>query len=277
MPTEALATRTFHSSSEDAPHGLLISLSGHVLALLIVVGATWLAHRIDPHWGEPDPTVGSIQATMVNALPLPPRLYKEKEVLASDKMNIAPTLAPTPPPSKTPVSKAKPDPPPKQHEIALPSKSAPQPLTTRKITPNAVLSPHRRAPSPPTPKAATGDSSGVQIPQSVTNLKNGTATITVEERAFGDRYAYYIRLISQKVDAAKQEQGLDPPDAKGKRAAVRFTINRDGVPTDPQIVTRSGSPGLDINALRTIQRIDSFGPLPAGDHLTVIFGFSDEQ
>jgi len=115
----------------------------------------------------------------------------------------------------------------------------------------------------------------MQIPESTTQLKNGTATVSVDERAFGDRYAYYIRLISEKINESKSQEEPDPPQARGLRAAVRFTITRDGSPSDVQIVSRSGSSALDTSTLRAIQRIDTFGPLPAGDHITITFGFTD--
>ncbi len=230
--------------------------------------------------GDQDPTAGSIQATMVNSLPLPPRqLTKDDAVLTSDKPSIAPTPPPpTPTPAKPEPSKPKSEPPPKPNEILILKKAEPlkptpskpaereQPDTTKRPT----------AAPPPTPKATTGETSGVRIPESTTELKNGTATITVEEKAFGDRYAYYVRLISQKVNQARAQQDPDPPDARGKRTAILFTIARDGTVEDAQVLTRSGSSSLDTSALRCIQRIDTFGPLPSGDHLVVTFGFTDK-
>ncbi len=55
------------------------------------------------------------------------------------------------------------------------------------------------------------------------------------------------------------------------RAVVVFTINADGTPSDPKILTRSGSAAFDTLALRTIQRIDGFGPLPQSKPITVEF------
>jgi protein TonB len=102
----------------------------------------------------------------------------------------------------------------------------------------------------------------------VTQLKNGTASITVPDRAFGDRYAYYIRLVAQKCNESKAQE-VDPPAARGKRVIVHFIIDRDGTPTNVEVTTHSGSVDLDFDTVHAIQRIDSFGPLPSGNSLAI--------
>ncbi len=278
MPTQTLPTRT-QASLEDVSPGFGIALSLHLLVVAGIAAAAWIGHLRNPHWGSQDPVAGSIQASMVSALPLPPKQrFLDKAVLTSEKPSIAPTPPPpTPAPAKTAAPpKAKAEPPPKPNEVLIPTKTTPVRPTPKAVDTPKPETPRRvTTPPPPTPKATTGETAGIQIPQSVTDLKNGTATLTVEERAFGDRFAYYIRLIAQKVNQSKEAQGIDPPEARGKRTAIRFTIDRDGTPTDATIVTRSGSATLDTSALRAIQRIDSFGPLPQGDHITITFGFTD--
>ena len=283
MPTETLPTRAESASQEKLSQGFVWALALHGVVVAALFGAALLSHRNGKHWGEQVPVAGSIQASMVSALPLPPRQrYQEKAVLASDN----PSIAPTPPPpesvkAKPEPTKAKAEPPPKPNEVLIPTKAQPpkpvpkaasKPIEPPPETPRRVVLP----PAPPTPKATTGETAGIQIPQSITQMRSGTATVTVEERAFGDRYAYYIRLIAQKINESKSQGEMDPPDARGKRTAVRFTIDRDGAPIEAEVVTRSGSAALDTSTLRAIQRIDSFGPLPQGSRLTVTFGFTDK-
>ena len=128
--------------------------------------------------------------------------------------------------------------------------------------------PSTHSPRPPTTKAATGDAA-TQLPQALTQLKNGTAMATVQDRTFGVRYAYYLRIVSQIVAQNWYTQEADPTSSQGKRVTVLFDINRDGVPQNIRIETKSGSPSLDASALHALQRVDNFGPLPAGDHITV--------
>lgn len=282
MPTETLPTRAVSANRERVSLGFLWALALHGVVAAGLFGAAFLSHHNGKHWGEQVPVAGSVQASMVSALPLPPKQrYQEKAVLASDN----PSIAPTPPPPETAKAKPEPtkpraEPPPKPHEVLIPTKAQP-PKPVPKTALNSLESPPtpKRVvvpPTPPTPKATTGETAGIQIPQSITQMRSGTATVTVEERAFGDRYAYYIRLIAQKINESKSQGEMDPPDARGKRTAIRFTIDRDGAPTEAEVVTRSGSPALDTSTLRAIERIDSFGPLPQGSRLTVTFGFTDK-
>lgn len=277
MPPETLSTRSNTQTDKNVSRSLALSLAGHVLFFGALGAAAWINAREHRHWGEADPTAGAIQASMVNALPLPPRQkFVDKAVLATDKPSIAPA---TPPPTPTPSAKATPTPPkaapaPRPDEILIPNKTAPKkPTLSKPSEREQPLTPKRPAPMlAPNPRATTGEASGLQIPQSVTPLRNGTASLTVPDRVFGDRYAYYIRLIAQKINQQKA-QDVDPPESRGKRATVHFVIDRDGTPTDVEVETRSGSASLDMSTLRAIQRIDTFGPLPAGDHLPITYVF----
>lgn len=277
MPTETLSTRSNKQTDENVSRGFVLSLAGHVLFFGALGAAAWINARDAHHWGEADPTVGAIQASMVNALPLPPRQkFVDKAVLATDKPSIAPA---TPPPTPTPPVKATPTPPraapaPRPDEVLIPNKTAQKkPTPSKPSEKEQPVTPKRPTPMPtPNPRATTGEASGLQIPQSITPLRNGTASLTVPDRVFGDRYAYYIRLIAQKINQQKA-QDVDPPESKGKRATIHFVIDRDGTPTDVEVETRSGSASLDISTLRAIQRIDTFGPLPAGDHLPITYIF----
>jgi len=273
MPT-IVPTRKQNATEENVSRGFFVALTGHLLVAGAIFGGVWLGHRLDPNWGASDPTVGSVQASVVDALPLPPKQpVKDNEVLTSEKPSPAPT---PPPPTPEPPTKATPVKPktevaPKPDAIPIPTRIPPVKAPTKAereaVTPTRM---RPATPPPPTPKATNGDTSGVQIPQSITQLKNGTASITVEDRAFGDRYAYYMSVIARKVNQSKA-QDIDGPETRGKRTIIHFVIDRDGVPTHVEVATRSGSPALDMSTMRAIERIDSFGPLPAGDHLGITY------
>ncbi|ADW68640.1 TonB family protein [Granulicella tundricola] len=282
MPTDHLPTRPDTTPEEKKPRegGFALALGVHAGIIALVIGYAYLRPSTK-RWGDESPIAGSIQASMVTALPLPPRPKPiEESVLATEKPSIAPTPpppTPIPPKAKAEPVKPKAEPPPKPKEVLIPTKATP-PKPTPKVAERETPEPPRRAPAtppPPTPKATTGETSATAIPQSTTQLKNGTSAITVEERSFGNRYAYYIRLISQKVNEQwlQQQQQVDARSSNGKRATITFTINRDGTPTEARVNTRSGSSSLDAAALRAIQSVDGFGPLPQGDHISVDFSF----
>ena len=273
MPTETLPTRAESPTQESLSRGFWLALSLHGVALAGLIAAAWIGHS-SHHWGDQDPTAGSVQASMVNSLPLPSKQrYLDKSVLASEHASAAPTPMPPAPNPRT-AAPERAEPIPKPNEVLIPSRTPTKPSATDRTQP----SPSSRVPTPtpPTPKATTGDSGGIQIPQSITQLKNGTAMVTVDERTFGDRYAYYIRLIAQKINESKSEGDPDGADTRGKKTVIRFTIQRDGTPVDAAVIERSGSASLDTSTLRAIQRIDTFGALPQGDHLTVRFEYDSK-
>lgn len=295
MPTELLPTREETATEEKVGTGFALALTLHLVVVAVLAGAAYLSHRANVHWGESDPLAGAMQVSAVSSLPLPPKQrFKENAVLTSDKPSIAPTPpAPAPELPKIEVAKAKAptppraEPPPRPGDVLIPTKVKAQPTekpvekaiekpSASKPTPPTAAPPARTPPAPPTPKATTGETAGIQIPQSILQAKTGTSAVSIEERSFGDRFAYYVKLINQAIVRAKQQEP-DGPETRGKRTVLKFSIDRDGAPADVEVVTRSGSGALDLATQRAIQRIDSFGPLPAGySHITVNVGYTSQ-
>ncbi len=61
-----------------------------------------------------------------------------------------------------------------------------------------------------------------------------------------------------------------------RRVYVTFDMMRDGHPSNVQVEQSSGVPSLDQSAVRALQRIDTFGPLPpdySGNKVSVEFWF----
>lgn len=79
---------------------------------------------------------------------------------------------------------------------------------------------------------------------------------------FGSRYAWYVRVVQQKVSENWLKYEVDPGVSDARRVYVTFDIMRDGHPTNVQVEQSSGVPSLDQSAVRALQRIDTFGPLP---------------
>ena len=263
MPTETLPTRA-EAPTEKLSQGFALALTLHALAIGALIAAAWIGHLRHPSWGEHSLQAGSISATMVPSIPLPARVPSNKDnVLASEHESVAP---------KPPTPKAAPPLNPK--DILIPNKVTPAEPNDKP----APEPPKHPLPTPPEPKkAAVGDTSGTLIPQAINHLRNGTASITIDDRSFGERYAYYARIVDQKVSQSWDEAQIFPGASTGSRAVVVFTINADGTPSDIRILTRSGSPTFDNLAVRAVQRIDGFGPLPQSKPITVEFAFDYKQ
>jgi protein TonB len=237
----------------------------HLAVVGALVGAAYLGLSSQHEtWGDKASQQGSIQASMVSAIPLPQKAKPvDKNVLAPDE----PSPAPAPPPKEAT------QPPPKDTDILVKSKTKPT-----KVAPvSAPAPPKHPQPAPDTAKAQTGQAA-TQIAQSVTQTKNGDAAATIEDKAFGDRYAYYRDIVSRTVTQNWFTAEADPRTSQGKHVVLSVDILRDGTTSNIRIVTRSGSPTLDTSALRALQRVDTFGPLPNGaNHITVQFSFDYHQ
>ncbi len=235
--------------------GFTFAIGLHIAAAAAIAGWALVSHIHGPRWGESAHQSGSIQANLVSAIPLPPKAPPvDKAVLASEDV----TKVPAPQPKVTT------QPPPKPDDVLIkgktPDKAQPKPTT--------VTAPKHPQPTPDTPKANSGDSA-TQLPQTTAPLKNGTATITAEDKVFGTRYAYYLRLVGQLVN-----QNYSPPvGSQSKSVTIVFDIQRDGTVNNLRIDKASGYSPLDLAARRAVESVESFGPLPSGDHITIQYKF----
>jgi protein TonB len=261
-----MATLTFQPGKnpqlpprEKVSSSFVVALLAHAAILAVIAAWGYISASSHESWGEHSLQSGSIAVNAVSSIPLPPRLTPdEKNVLASESES----LAPKPPAPHT-------EPPPKKDEVLIPEKIAKPAKPAEKPAPEP---PRHPVPTPPDPnKAKVGETTPTFMPMAVQQVKNGTASITVDDRSFGQRYAYYARIVDQKVSDSWNQAQIFPGAQNGMRAVVVFTINADGTPADAHILTRSGSAPFDTLAVRTIQRIDGFGPLPQAKPITVEF------
>ena len=93
---------------------------------------------------------------------------------------------------------------------------------------------------------------------------------------FGSRFAWYVKVVQQKVSENWLKYEVDPGVSEARRVYLTFDITRSGQPANVQIEQSSGVPSLDQSASRALQRIDTFGPLPSdysGNKVSVEFWF----
>ena len=93
---------------------------------------------------------------------------------------------------------------------------------------------------------------------------------------FGTRYGWYVQVIQRKVSENWLKYEVDPSIAGAERVYITFDVARDGHPFNVQVEQSSGIPSLDQSAVRALQRIDTFGTLPAdysGSKISVEYWF----
>jgi TonB family protein len=92
---------------------------------------------------------------------------------------------------------------------------------------------------------------------------------------FASRYAWYVQHVQRTVAAAWHVPELTI--ATDRPVEISFEIEPDGAPTNVRIGQSSGSPALDMSALRAIQRIDKFSPPPTQEKIIVKFVFDSRD
>ena len=258
-----LEQRGADAAATKRTFGASLLLHGIVLGGLF--GSAFLFHKNGEAWGDKADIAGAVQATMVNSIPLPPRVQpKQDSVLASEQPS------PAPPP---PAPKAEPPPKPTDIPIVKQIEKKPPPKIAERPTPEPPKRPQPQQPQPD--RATSGETAGLRVAMAAVENRAGTSSTNVTDSAFGQRYAYYVRQLTAKVASQWYTQTLDS-GAPGHRVFISFRVSRDGTVSDVTIAKPSGDATLDSSALRALQRIDAFAPLPdgyAGQYINVQYYF----
>jgi periplasmic protein TonB len=205
----------------------------------------------------------AIGVTLVSTIPLPANPTQTQNIVANESKGLSQSQ-PKPKQEETPEA------------IPIPDKNArqkPKPKTTAT---------QRKPEAPPVEEADNvvpfGEGGPVSGPYGVFNAggAKGGFGFTGGGGDFGTRYAWYVRVVQQKVSENWLKYEVDPRITDARRVYVTFDIHRDGRPSDVQVEQSSGVPSLDQSAVRALERIDTFGPLPSdysGNKVSVEFWF----
>ncbi|HEY0758038.1 MAG TPA: TonB family protein [Acidisarcina sp.] len=260
---------------EDAARSRLTTpAAGALLLHIAVFGSIFVwafiqGHLHHDYWGA-DSHEGAIQATLVShapALPLPQEQPPTPNVLATETPSPAPVeQAPQPRAAPAPERDAVPIPikqPPKvKLTSARKAQEQPSPPTKKELTDaRAALHPQ---PVPRHDNRAQYGESAPQMARSMTDRQGPPSTVTTPGSDFGTRFAWYVDVIKRKVAQSGHQQEVDPRTPAEAHVSVIFNVNRDGAPGGVEVEQSSGSPSLDSACIRAVQRVDTFGPLPAG-------------
>ncbi len=203
----------------------------------------------------------AIGVTLVSTVPLPANPTQSRNVLANESKGLTQ--------SQPKIEEKAPD------AIEIQGKNA-------RIKPKKTPTPTKQKPNPEpeeeTNQVAFGEGGPVSGPYgtfSAPGAKGGFG-FTGGGGDFGSRFGWYVQGVQRKVSENWLRYEIDPGITSANRVYVTFDIVRDGHPTNVQVEQSSGVPSLDISAVRAIQRIDTFGTLPAeysGSKVSVEFWF----
>jgi periplasmic protein TonB len=202
----------------------------------------------------------AIGATLVSTVPLPANPQQTQNVLANESKGLS---------ESQPKEKEE-----EPEAIPIPGKTTkPKPKPT----------PTKRKPEPQPVEEANnvvpfGEGGPVSGPYGIFSAggAKGGFGFTGGGGDFGSRFAWYVRVVQQKVSENWLKYEVDPRITEARRVYLTFDIARDGTPRNVEVEQSSGVPSLDQSAVRAIQRIDTFGPLPSdysGNKVSVEFWF----
>ncbi|HKI00285.1 MAG TPA: TonB family protein [Candidatus Sulfotelmatobacter sp.] len=204
----------------------------------------------------------AIGATLVSTVPLPANPAQAQNVLANESKG----LTQSQPKIEEKVADA----------IEIQGKNAK--VKPKKKQETASKEKPQPAPEEETNQVAFGEGGPVSGPYgtfSAAGAKGGFG-ITGGGGDFGTKYAWYVRVIQQKVAENWLKYEIDPRITTAQRVYITFDVVRDGHPMNVQVEQSSGVPSLDISAKRALERIDTFGALPpdySGNKISVEFWF----
>jgi protein TonB len=191
----------------------------------------------------------AIGATLVSTVPLPANPTQTQNVLANESKGLTE--------SQPKVEEKAPD------AIEIQGKNAK--IKPKKKQETASKEKPRPAPEEESNQVAFGEGGPVSGPY-------GTFSAAGAKGGF----AWYVHVIQQKVSENWLKYEVDPRITTAQRVYITFDIARDGHPGNVRVDQSSGVPSLDISAVRALQRIDTFGPLPpdySGAKISVEYWF----
>lgn len=216
------------------------ALFGSMLLWGVVQG--WFHHNL---WGSAGGS-GAIQVNLVsNALPLPSKQPVNQNVLSTE----TPSQAPAAPEPKTKQAVD-------ETALALQGK---QKKPEKQTQQHSVVKPTEPVPQN---RAQYGEQAGSNMQRAMQSFSVGQTSVS--DTSFGSLFGWYVSQIDRRMDANGYRSMADPRTSKGAKASIEFKISRDGSHGDIKLDSSSGSTSWDNVCLRAAQRVDTFGPLPAG-------------
>ena len=243
--------RTFGREPFAAPAAGSFAIHGALAGTIVFWG---LINGLFHHntWGG-TPGSGAIQVNITSALPLPAEKVNDN-VLTTETPSQAPAV-----------------PEPKAQKQAQDLTDIPIQAKKEKQKPVAQNIP-KTQPHQPQPREDNrvryGEQAGTVMPRSMAQGANGPATVS--DSAFGSLYQWYVDGISRKLATNLNPREVDSATPRGVHTFLTFTIHRDGSPTNTVLTQSSGSTTFDRACIRAVQRVDTFGQLPANYNYSTV-------
>ena len=239
----------------------------HVLLTVALLSGTYL-ERQGAMWGGVGGKSGDMKVNLVSSagIPIP------RESMVTDSRTVDPTKSlhkedpkPTPPEPKTDATKI----PKFEKEKPLPPSRRSRTLEKKTAEPDNAIPGKGGTPNLPTSYAQAPGASG---------SSPGVSAIGQGGGDFAGRYPYYVDAVRTRVEQSWDQTTIDPAARAAHRAhtAMIFRINANGSISNIRMLQSSGNSSMDYSAMRALQNIEAFRPLPndyMGKYVDVTFDF----
>ena len=241
---------------------VLLSTGLHGLLAIVIILVAWFGGPRGETWGETS-TGDSVNATLVSSVPLPAPQQPTENILANESKGLTQTVPQiaVQPPDAIPI--------PDRQTRKKPDRTV---RTTANVRP-PVTQPVENV----VPYGQGGPISGPYGAFTASNAKGG---FNFQSGDFGSRFSWYVQQVNRTVSSHWYRTEVDPNVTTARRVYLTFDIMKDGTPVNVRIEQSSGIPSLDQSAMRALQRIDTFGPLPpgySGSKVSVEFWFDYQR
>jgi protein TonB len=240
---------------------LLLSVGFHgALVLAILLASFILAPRGNSNWGANNGSAVSAELVTSASIPLP-HTEESKNIVANESKGVTQSV-PQPKPVET------------EDGISIPGKVTPPKKIDKPIPQNRV--PPRPVPTPEETAVPNGEGGPVSGPFGNFNTSTTKGGFSFQNSDFGSQFSWYVQNVNRVVSNNWYQVEVDPRVTNAKRVYLLFDIDRNGRPSNIRFEQHSDVPSLDQSAMRALQRIDTFGPLPAayrGSNVSVEFWF----
>lgn len=241
------------------------SIFFHALLIVAVFGAAYFDRR-GAGWGGVGGQLGGTKVNLVASAGIP--MPKEETVTASKAVDPTNSLhkedpKPKPPEPKTDAEKIAPF----KKETRLPPSRKTRTLEYKDPVQDNDIPGQGGNPNLPTGYSQTPGPSGA-----------GDRVIGQGGGDFGGRYPYYVDGVRSRIQQSWDQSTIEPAVRAAHRAktVMTFRISANGSISNIKVAQSSGNSSMDYSAMRALQSIDAFKPLPIdymGSYVDVTFDF----
>lgn len=249
---------TSHVQDQGTGRSLLLSLVGHFLLVLLILGATYLL----PQGAFIDIGSGSGGGSGDRIIPVRLAASPDSGGLGTVKPTLNPRPKATPPPEKPkPQPPSQPDP-----KAFAEKKQPPKPKRPQLPEDRPPLNPPKASPAEPGDIVRDPDpgSGGKASPGSGAGGGQGSGlgvAMGPGQGQEGSIDSAYVRLVEQRVGRNWLRTSLGEL-GRPVQSIVTFEVQRSGKIQNIQLAKTSGIRSVDLAALRAVQASDPLPPLP---------------